>query len=357
MCRWLLVMVASTAVLVSTLPCSAAQDVSVPASPDASGARTVNLAFSKDGRLLREVRSVDGRALGEFWRVRAITYDVATVSIRHALNLGPDTWFFSATSDGRAAVIAVDRDRDDARAHLLLVDMETGQTQDIPSKWFDADDHNNPYAQISADGRLVSAFTESDTEGLVVTLYDWRAKKLVAKQSTGYPAGGIAWGGVTVDGKIEFLNNRTGGEVVDPKTGHLLVRVGPNSHRSADGAWVVEFPNPMFVDAPRQVIIKNGRSGEVVGKLDLQITEDNEMENWWGRGAFCGTSRKFIATINDSVQAFEIPSGKKIAEFPTTTWQDADAMKTDPAVTVACSSSGKRVAIRSGVRLTLHDLN
>jgi hypothetical protein len=355
MCRLLLVMVVSTAVLVSTLPGSAAQEVNFAASPDASGARTVNLAFSKDGRLLREVLSVDGRALGEFWRVRAITYDVATVSIRRALNLGPDTWFFSATSDGRTAVIAVDRDREDVRAHLLLVDMETEQTQDIPSKWFIAD-HDNPYAQISADGRLVSAFTEAGTEGLVVTLYDWRTKKLVAKQSAGYPAGGIAWGGVTVDGKIEFLNNRTGGEVVDPKTGRLLVRVGPNSHRSADGAWVVEFPNPMFVDAPREVIVKNGRSGEVVGKLDLQITDDNT-ENWWGRGAFCGTSRRFIAATHDSVQAFEIPSGKKVAELPITTWQDADATKTDPTVTVACSSSGKRVAVRSGERLTLHDLN
>ena len=33
------------------------------------------------------------------------------------------------------------------------------------------------------------------------------------------------------------------------------------------------------------------------------------------------------------------------------------SLKTDPTVTVACSSNGRRVAIRSGVRLTLHDLN
>jgi hypothetical protein len=57
------------------------------------------------------------------------------------------------------------------------------------------------------------------------------------------------------------------------------------------------------------------------------------------------------------VQAFDIPSGKKIADFLTTTWQDPDAAKTDPTVTVACSSDAKRVAIRTGARLTLHHLN
>jgi hypothetical protein len=42
-----------------------------------------------------------------------------------------------------------------------------------------------------------------------------------------------------------------------------------------------------------KIKIKNGRGGEVAGKLDVQITDDNK-ENWaWGRGAFCGTSGKF----------------------------------------------------------------
>jgi len=332
----------------------AAQEVSVATSPETSGAGTAKLAFTKDGRLLHEIQSVSAAAWGEFGHVRAITYDTRTGKIIHLLTLGPDTWFFSATSDGRTAIISIDRDRKDARAHLLLVDMETGQAQDIPSKWFDADDHN-PYAQISGDGRLVSAYTESNAEiGRIVTLYEWRTKKLIAKQSAGYPAGGGAWGGVTQDGEIEFLNSRTGGDIVDPKSGRLLVTIGLNSHRSLDGAWIIEFPNPLFGDAPREVIIEN-RSGEVAGKLDLQMTDDELYKTW--RGAFCGRSARFIAASADTVRAFEIPSGKKIADFPKTTWQDPDATKTDPTPTVACSFNGKRVAIRSGVRLTLHDLN
>jgi hypothetical protein len=105
-----------------------------------------------------------------------------------------------------------------------------------------------------------------------------------------------------------------------------------------------------------KIKIKNGSSGEVVGNLDVQISDDDVK---WdsARSAFCGTSGKFIAATTDSVQAFEIPSGKKIAEFATTTWQDPDAAKTNPVVIVACSSDAKRVAIRSGSRLTLHNLN
>jgi hypothetical protein len=316
------------AALVGALYPTSAQEVSVAASPDTSGAGTANLAFSKDGSRLLEVQWVSAAALGEFVHVRAITYDAATGSIIHLLNLGTDTDFFSATSDGRTAVISVDRDREDARAHLLLVDMETGHTQDIPSRWFDADaDEHNPYAQISADGQLVSTYAESGSESgpLVVTLYDWRTKKLIARQMSRYfSAGGIFGGGVTEDGKIEFLNNRVGSEIVDPKTGRLIAKFGPNSRRSLDGAWVVEFPftYTMDADAPRKVIIKNGENGEVVGKLDLQITDD--IGKWaWGRGAFCGRSGRFIAATADTVQAFEIPSGKKIAAFPIAAWQDA----------------------------------
>jgi hypothetical protein len=358
MCRLLLATVVSATVLVSTASGSAAQDVSVADPAGAGEAYTENLAFSRDGRALREVRRVVLEDADRFWRVRAITYVAATGAISHELNLQPYTEFFSATTDGRIAIISVDTDRPEERVNPFLLDTETGRTQKIPSNWFDPDDPR-PFVAISGDGRLVSVFTESGRPGdlLVVTLYDWRTKKLVATQMSGFfSAGGIFGGGVTKDGKIEFWNNRVGGNVVDPKTGRLLVSVGPNSHRSLDGAWVVEFPNPMFVDGPREVIIKNGSSGEVVGKLDLQITDDG-MENWWGRGVFCGTSRRFIAATHDTVRAFEIPSGKKIADFPSTTWQDPNAMKTDPTVTVACSLSGKRVAIRSGVRLTLHDLN
>jgi hypothetical protein len=356
-CRLLLVMGLSAALLVNIVPECGAQDVSVATSPEMSGpgVGTVNLAFSNDGRLLRKIQSVNPPAAGAVWSVRAITYDATTGAIKHVLNLGPHTSLFDATSDGRTAIISVDRGREDARAHLLLVDMETGHTQDIPAQWFDADD-NDPYAQISGDGRIVSAYSESDSDhGLVVTLYDWQTKKFITKQSEGYPAGGSSSGGVTEDGKIEFSNNRSGRDVVDPTTGRVLVKVQPNSNRSPDGAWVVDFPNTLYRDAPAEVVIKNGTSGEVAGKLELQIADDEQLEAW-ARSAFCGTSGKFIVATNDTVQVFAIPSGKKLADFPRKTWQDADAVKTDPTVAVACSADGRRVAIRSGTRLTLHDL-
>jgi hypothetical protein len=334
---------------------ASAQEVTVAVSPDTIGAGTANLAFSQDGRMLREIQVVTPAVLGNFWSVRAITYDATVGSIRHVMNLGPNRKFFSATPDGRTAIISVNGDREDAFAHLLLIDMETGQTQDIPSKWFNAEDHN-PYAQISADGRLVSAYSSWGPEDgpLVVTLYDWRTKNLIAKQATGYPAGGISWGGVTVDGKIEFLNSRTGTEIVDPRTGQSLLAYGPNSVRSPDGAWVVELAGYLHGRERLETIVINGVDGKILGKLDLNISDVLNIS--WS-GVFCGTSGRFIAATANAVQAFEIPSGKKIADFLLTTWQDVDAMKTDPTVTVACSVNGKRVAIRSGARLTLHDLN
>jgi hypothetical protein len=355
-CRVLLVTVAFAAVIASVLPGCAAQDVSIAALPGTTDLYHENLAFSKNGRFLREIvpiSSVTGTQ--QLWHVRSITYVAATGKVRHVWNLQPDTWCFSATTDGRIAVISADRDRTEGRAHAFLFDTETGRTQDIPSSWFAADD-NNPYAAISGDGRLVSAFSDwgPDNGALVVSVYNWRTKSIVAKQATGYPPGGALWGGVTVDGKIEFLTSRGRGEAVDPKTGRLLVSAAPGSPRSPDGAWVVEFPNLWFGDPPREIIIKNGSSGEVAGKLDLQITDDEE--KWVWREAFCGRSGRFIAATRDTVQAFEIPSGKKLAEFPSATWQDPDAVKTNPTVTVACSFNGKRVAIRSGERLTLHDL-
>jgi hypothetical protein len=348
-CRFVFLSAVLVVALGDAFSSTSAQEVSAAALPGTADVYGEILAFSKDGRRLREIQRASP---SNFWSVRAVTYDSTTGSISHLLNLEPDTCFYSATSDGRTAIISVNRDREDARP--FLVDMETGQTQDIPLSWFDADDHNL-YAAISGDGRLVSVYSQfGPADGpLVVTLYDWRKKKLVVKRSTGTPAGGISSGGVTEDGKIEFLNNRVGGEVVDPKTGRLLVRVGPNSNRSPDGAWDVEFPHPLLEDAPQDVTIAN-RGGEVVGKLDLQITDDKE--NWaWGRGAFCGTLGKFIASTKDSVQAFEIPSGKRIASFAIETWRAKNP--TDATVTpVACSATGKRVAIRSGERLTLHDL-
>jgi hypothetical protein len=315
---------------------------------------TQALSFSSDGRLLREVQREDPAAPGTFWRIHAMTYDAATGATIHALDLGPGTQFLDATSDGRTAVIADGGEGDSQRGHLSLVDMDTGQKQDIPRNWFDADDENL-WAQVSAEGRLVSAFGGANQE--VVTVYDWPTKKLVAKQTAGFPAGGAAWGGVTADGKIEFLNSRTGGDVVDPQTGRVLVELALDSYRSVDGAWVIDFPNLLYGDAPRAIFIKNGLNGDVVGKLDIKIANDEEEGSWsWARGAFCGTSGRFIAASKDTVQAFAIPSGKKLAELPVKSWRDPNAINSDNTVTVACSPNGKRVAVRNGVRLTLHNL-
>jgi hypothetical protein len=356
-CRISLRVVAIAAVLASTASGIAAQDVTFAALPGKADILRDYLSFSKDGRLLREVVPIRSTGKDEVQHVRAITYVAETGKVRRVWDLQPNTEFFSATTDGRTLVISVDRGLPEAQAHLFLFDTATGRTQDIPSSWFDADEQN-PYSKISGDGRLVSAYTESGPGDwpLVVSVYDWRTKTLVARQATGYPAGGVPAGGVTVDGKIEFSNSRSGGDTVDPKTGRSLVIAGLNSLRSPDGAWVVEFPNLSIGQPPWEVIIKNGSNGKVVGNLDVQISDDDG--KWgWARSAFCGTSGKFIAATIDSVQAFEIPSGKKIAEFPEATWQDPDPAKTDLAVTVACSSDAKRVAIRSGARLTLHHLN
>jgi hypothetical protein len=316
---------------------------------------SANLAFSKKGRVLREIQGLEPDEDRKGPGVRLISYDAKKGTIRRAFNLGPGTVFLTATPDGRIAIIAEDGGPERKRRKLWLVDTETGKKQEIPVKWF-APEEYEPYARISADGRLVSASTCCGTHNapLVVTVYDWRTKKLVAEQSTDAPAGGLSLGGVTEDGKIQFLSNRRGGEVVDPKTGRVLVKVGPHFYRSVNGAWVVDFSGPVNGETPEEVVIKDGRPGEIAGKLDLDITDD-ENNNWeWARGAFCGTSGRFVAWNNETMQAFEIPSGKKVAELPVASWKGSD--QNSPSATLACSADGKRVAIRSGDRLTLHDL-
>jgi len=78
----------------------------------------------------------------QLWHARAITYVAATGKVRHVWNLQPDTWCFSATTDGRIAVISADRNRKEGRAHTFLFDTEKGRTEDIPSSWFDADERD-----------------------------------------------------------------------------------------------------------------------------------------------------------------------------------------------------------------------
>jgi hypothetical protein len=336
------------------LSSGAAQQVDVKGLP---GVRQVDrdaLFFSKDGRRLCEfqwIRLLEG---GRYNHLRIVTYDSRTGAVTHVLELGEHTQFLSATTDGRVALISFNRDLEDAQAYVVRLDVETGRQEKIPAEWFD-DDHN-PYATISGDGRVIGAYLEtgSQEEPRVLRLYNWRTKKRIAQQATGFPAGGFSWGDVTVDGKILFQTNRSGGEVIDPKTGRRLASVSPNTYRSPEGAWDVDFPNPMY-DTEQATTITDGRNGIMVSKLEG--SGGNNTAAWtWGRGAFCGTSGRFVVARVGVVQAFEIPSGKKIAEFPAETWQGELGPDVDATASVGCSADGKRVGIRSVARLTIHRL-
>jgi hypothetical protein len=45
----------------------------------------------------------------------------------------------------------------------------------------------------------------------------------------------------------------------------------------------------------------------------------------------------------------------KLASFAPATWRDAKA-PADSSVSIACTDDGKRIAIRSGTRLTVQDV-
>ena len=268
------------------------------------------LLFSKDGDWLREFqyRRMEGE---RYNRLSVVTYDARTGAVVHVLDLEKDSWFLSATTDGRVALISFNGGVEKARAYVVRLDVETGRQEEIPAQWF-GDDHrpDEPYATISGDGRLIATYSETGPgeRPRVVRLYDWQTKKKIAQQATGFPAGGISWGGVTVDGKILFQANRSGGEVVDPKTGHTLAGVGPNTYRSPDGKWDVDFPNPM-IDEEQAATISDGIKGIVVD--ELEGSRGTNTEDWaWGRGAFCGISGRFVVARVGVVEVFEIPSGK-----------------------------------------------
>ena len=333
------------------LPSCAAQEVDVKGLPGVKRLYRDALFFSKDGRRLREFQWISLTDDERHQHERIVTYDVKTGAVVHVLDL-EDSHFLSATTDGRVAVISFNRDMEKARAYDVRLDVETGRQEEIPAKWFD--DDSNPYATISGDGRLVGVYSDTGPPEAprVVRLYDWRTKKRIAQQATGFPAGGFAWGDVTVDGKILFQTNRTGGEVVNPKTGHMLARVGPNTYRSPDGVWDVDLPNPQY-DEEQATTITDGMTGILVGKLEG--SGGNNTSAWmWGRGAFCGSSGRFVVARVGVVEAFEIPSGKKIAEFPTEMWQGERGPDGEATASVGCAGDGKRVAIRSATRLTIH---
>jgi hypothetical protein len=350
--RGLFLIIALVTVLAAEPYTSAAQEVTAATVPGMLNTFNEYLAFSKDGRLLREIGTVSIDGTQQNGHAYAVTYVAATGAVRHVWNLPVDTWICSTTADESFAVVSADRDRPGAQVHLLLLNVETARTQDIPRMWFDADE-NSPYAQISGDGKLISAYSESN-DGMQVSVYQWRTRKLVAKQTGGFFAGGFMWGGVTSDGKIAFSNNRSGSSVVDPKTGRALVSYGPHAVRSADGKWIVDYPNPSYGDDGTDAHIRDGITGQTIANVDLRMTDD-EVNMWW-TGGFCGTMGRFVASGPDKVFVFEIPLGTIIATIPLDKWKDPKMTEKDVA-RVACSANGKRIAIRSGSRLTIHDLN
>jgi hypothetical protein len=344
------------AVLVSAALASSttAQNVDAATAHGPTDMYWTGLAFSKDGRILRETGSLNERTAAQGWRVRISAYDAVTGALISRRDLPPYTSLYSQTSDGRIMLIAADVDKPDAQAHLFLLHTESGETQDIPREWFDADE-TRPYAAISGDGRLVSTFSEWSPEYpcMLVKIYDWGTKTLVAKQTRGEFAGGFSSGAVTEDGKIAFSNNRSGTYIVDPGTGQTLLHLGNDAFRSPNGQWVVEFPDRFYGDSGTNVTIRDGENGRVLGNLDLPMSEDEAKKPW--QGVFCGASGKFIAATDGIAAVFAIPSGKKIASFSVATWLDASPTGYS-SLSVACTSNGKRVAIRSGSRLTFHSM-
>ncbi len=351
MLRPLIAAVVVSAAFASSTP---AQNTGATPTPDPAEMYWTHLTFSKDGRILRETASLDARAAAQGWRVRISAYNAGTGAVIWQRDLSPYTSLYSQTSDGRTMVIAADVDKPDAQAHLFLLDTDTGDTQDIPREWFDPDE-TRPWAAISGDGRLVSTYSEWSQEYpcMLVKIYDWRTKTLVAKQTRGEFAGGFSGGTVTEDGKIAFSNNRSGSYIVDPATGQTLLHLGNDAFRSPNGAWVVEFPDRFYEDSGTDVTIRDGKNGRVLGKLDLPMSEDEAKKPW--QVAFCGASGKFVAATDDIVAVFAIPSGKKITSFSVDTWRDASPTGYSSLAT-ACTSNGKRVAIRSGSRLTFHSV-
>ncbi|MGD0304450.1 MAG: hypothetical protein ABSC71_06430 [Candidatus Acidiferrales bacterium] len=331
-----------------------AQTTTIKTAPDSATIAWTRLAFSHDGRVLREVGSSAPRASGEGWLVRIATYDAATGNITRTQTLPSLNRVDSMTSDGRVLAVSVDSADLDGPAHFYLLDADTAETQPIPDNWFEVNDRWAAVG-ISGDGKLVSAFSINvDAEvPLVVALYDWQTKELVGKQRNGFPAGGFSTGEVTTDGKIAFTYNRTGSEIVDPGTGRLVLHAGINSVRSPDGKWVVEFTNHGSVEPPAEITIEHGEGGQPAGKLDIQLTEQQRYGTY--PGAFCGTTGKFVTSISDTVRVFKIPSGKKIASIAASKWRDPKAGDY-PSDSLACSDDGKHVAIRSGSRLTVHKL-
>lgn len=300
------------------------------------------LAFSSDARqLLAFGNSVE-------------TYDAVSGALLGTLPLAAGTRVASIAADGRTVLLSVPVSATDFRPELL--DAATGRTQILPSSWYGSA-QNEWDAAMSADGRLISIYSEGEdpVQQMAVTVYDRSTGQRVARRTSAYiSAGGVFSGGVTPDGAVEFSNNRVGRKVVDLHTGNLIGMFGFDSIRSSDGRWVVEFPSlGRDESAPADVVVRNGRTAAVLGRLDAQFKD----EEIYGRlsGAFCGTSGKVaMARIRD-VAVFDMASGQLLAEIPAASWRGPDSYADAPP-RVACSFDGRHVAIASGRRVTLHEL-
>jgi hypothetical protein len=237
------------AVLITLIPLLIPpRDVSVPPGANAK------LAFSLDGRRLN--------ALGS----SAMTYDVSTGRLLNQMALKSGTETFSIAANGDTAVLA---ERDSGQhIRLMFLDLVRQRLKPVPSAWYEHQ-YDGSNAALSADGRLFSVYSESGPvdRPMTVTVYDRSTGKMVAKQTSEYiSAGGGFGGGVTAEGQIEFENNRVGRKLVELKTGRLIARFSFTSVRSADGRWVIEFPDRSWNEsAARNVIIDDGRTGAGIG--------------------------------------------------------------------------------------------
>lgn len=316
----------------------------------------VRLAFSRDGRVLRIIGEKGDTS--ETQHVRAIAYNAATGVILHTIDLPSATTVLSITSDGGAAIINRMITGSEDHSQLVVLDTDTGKTQPLPAAWYDPKDPS-PEAELSADGRLISIYSESGPADrpMTVTVYTWLGQTLVARQLSEFvAAGGAFGGGVTTDGHaIEFESNRVGRKVVSLKTGREMARFGPDSVRSPGGEWVVEMPNITFLpeSAPRKVLIKDGANGRLLGSISVPVSDDVAYGQM--TGAFCGTGKRFILAAGHSVAAYDIPSGALLANFPADTWRDPSGPDHNRE-SAACSPAGTRVAILSGTRLTIHTI-
>jgi len=317
------------------------------------GLSEVRIAFSNDGSVLYVVGI--SPVASDTQHVEAITYDARTGTPLHHVDFAHGTTILSMTSDGRNAIITTS-----SQGHTVLsvVNTDTGKAEPVPVAWYDTKS-DDPDARLSRDGRLLSVYSETGSADrpMVVTVYDWRTKAVVTKQMSAFTAAGGGFdGGITPNGQaMEFDSGRAGPKLTDLKTGRVIASFGRDSVLSPDGRWVVELPDLSFQDAaaPRQVLIKDGKSGAVRGRIDVPVPDDVAYGQM--SGAFCGDTGHFVLAGGHALGVYAIPSGTLLENFPIDWWRDPAARDPNRA-TVACSADAHRIAILSGTRLTLDTL-